>query len=140
MPSPTRYAAIRETPLSVDETLARVMGPSIGGVGLFVGVVRDHDHGESVSELDYTQHPSAEAELARCLDRAGAGFDGVHLAVEHRVGRLKVGDLAVVVAAGAAHRAPALEACRFLIDDLKTQVPIWKRQHLDTGVTEWVGL
>ncbi len=140
MPDPTRHAAIRETRLSVDETLARVTGPSIGGIGLFVGVVRDHDHGESVSELDYTQHPSAEAELARCLTRTGAKFGDVHLAVEHRVGRLRVGDLAVVVAAGAAHRGPALEACRFLIDDLKHQVPIWKRQHLETGVTEWVGL
>lgn len=135
-----RHAVIRETRLSVDETLARVLGPTIGGVGLFVGIVRNHDHGEAVSELDYTQHPSAEEELRRCLDRAGQRFEGVGLAVEHRVGRLRVGDLAVVVAAGAAHRGPALDACRFLIDDLKSQVPIWKRQYLDTGVTEWVGL
>lgn len=140
MPEPTRHAAIRETRLSVDETLTRVMGPAIGGIGLFVGVVRNHDHGDSVSELDYSQHPSAEAELRRCLERTAALFESVDLAVEHRVGSLAVGDLAVVVAAGAAHRGPALEACRFLIDDLKTQVPIWKRQHLESGVSEWVGL
>ena len=140
MTSPVRAARITEAPLSVDRLLGLVQDPIIGGIALFVGVVRDHDSGAGVVSLDYTQHPSAEAALARCADETAADHDVVALAVEHRTGHLEVGDLAVVVAVGAVHRGPALAACAHLINTLKAEVPIWKEQRFASGTTAWVGL
>ena len=135
-----RTARTSAEPLSVDTMLDAVRDPRVGGIGLFVGVVRDHDHGAAVTSLDYTAHPSAAATLAACAERTAAAYDVLGVAVAHRTGHLEVGDLAVVVAVGAAHRQAALEACRYLIDTLKEQVPIWKEQALTSGATEWVGL
>jgi molybdopterin synthase catalytic subunit len=135
-----REASVSDEPLSVDRLLAAVRDPAVGGVALFLGVVRDHDHGASVTSLDYTAHPSAVAALTTCAERTAAAYDVLAVAVSHRTGHLEVGDLAVVVAVGAAHRQAALEACRHLIDTLKEQVPIWKEQALTDGSTEWVGL
>jgi len=140
MSSAVREASIGEGPISVDRLLARVQDPAVGGIALFVGVVRDHDEGQDVTSLDYTAHPSAQAMLAACAERTAAAHDILALAVEHRVGHLEVGDLAVVVAAGAVHRAEALAACRQLIDDLKAEVPIWKEQRFSSGEAEWVGI
>jgi molybdopterin synthase catalytic subunit len=140
MASAVREASIGDGPISVDRLLQRVQAPTVGGIALFVGVVRDHDEGHDVTSLDYTAHPSAQAVLMACAERTAAAHDIVALAVEHRVGHLEVGDLAVVVAAGAVHRAEALAACRELIDDLKAEVPIWKEQLFVTGEAEWVGL
>ena len=133
-------AAVRDAPLSVDEVLEAVRHPSCGGVALFVGVVRDHDHGDPVTALAYSAHPSATTELeAVCREVLGRS-EAVRVAAVHRSGDLVVGDLAVVVAAAAAHRGQAIDACRDLIDTLKSRVPIWKEQHLADGSTEWVGL
>ena len=140
MTSPVRAARITEAPLSVDRLLQLVQDRSVGGIALFVGVVRDHDSGADVVSLDYSQHPTAEATLIRCAEQAAAAYDVVAVAVEHRVGHLEVGDLAVVVAVGAVHRGPALAACAWLIDTLKAEVPIWKEQRFVSGTTAWVGL
>jgi molybdopterin synthase catalytic subunit len=132
--------ALRDQPLSVDELLDAVRHPSCGGVALFVGVVRDHDHGEAVTALDYEAHPSALETMTRvCADVAGRS-QARRVAAVHRTGALQVGDLAVVVAAAAPHRAQAFDACRDLIDTLKSETPIWKHQSLGDGSTEWVGL
>lgn len=140
MTSPVRAARITEAPLSVDRLLGLVQDPTVGGIALFIGVVRDHDSGAGVASLDYSQHPGAEAVLARCAEETAAVHDVVALAVEHRVGHLEVGDPAVVVAVGAVHRGPALAACAHLIDVLKAEVPIWKEQHYVSGEAAWVGL
>ena len=134
------YAAIVDGPLGVDSLLARVADRRVGGIGVFVGVIRERDSDAEVSSLDYTAHPRAAEALRLCADRVAADFDVLSVAVEHRIGHLEVGDLAVVVAVGAVHRGPALEACRRLIDDLKTEVPIWKEQHFADGQVGWVGL
>ena len=78
--------------------------------------------------------------LAQCAERVAAQHDVIGVAVEHRAGHLEVGDLAVVVVAGAAHRHAALSACTQLIDDIKASVPIWKEQHFSSGASAWVGL
>lgn len=131
---------VRETPLSVDEALAAVRHRDCGGIAVFLGVVREHDHGAHVQDLDYTAHPQAVATM-RAICEAVAGRDlGVRLAAVHRTGSLEVGDLAVVVAAAAAHRGQAFDACREVIDALKERVPIWKHQHFSDGSEEWVGL
>lgn len=131
---------VREEALSVDEVLAAVRHPKCGGIALFVGVVRDHDHGEQVDALDYSAHPSALATLRQVCEQVGARHSVVRIAAVHRTGHLEVGDLAVVVGVAAAHRGEALTACRDLIDTLKSTVPIWKHQQFADGSDEWVGL
>ena len=140
MASPVRAARVLDEPLSVDRLLGVVLSPAVGGVALFLGVVRDHDQDAAVVSLDYTQHPTAAQVLWRCAEQATADHDVVAVAVEHRVGHLEVGDLAVVVAVAAVHRGPALAACAQLIDTLKSEVPIWKEQRFASGEVAWVGL
>ncbi|MEU2944066.1 molybdenum cofactor biosynthesis protein MoaE [Nocardiopsis alba] len=137
-------AVVRDTPLSVDEVLAAVAHPRAGGTAVFIGTVRDHDHGRDVSALSYSAHPTVEARLREVMEKvlsntSVAGRPVVRMAAAHRVGDLRIGDLAVVVAAAAEHREEAFAACRRLIDDLKAQVPIWKNQAFEDGATEWVG-
>jgi molybdopterin synthase catalytic subunit len=107
---------------------------------LFVGVVRDHDHGAEVAALDYSAHPSVVASLRAVCEEVGARHSAARLAAVHRTGHLEVGDTAVVVAVSAAHRGEAFTACRDLIDTLKATVPIWKHQRFADGSDEWVGL
>lgn len=140
MSSRVRLAEISDGPLSVDRLLGLVGDRGTGGIAIFVGVVRERDGDEEVTSLDYTQHPTAAAALRASAERVAAAYEVRAVAVEHRIGHLEVGDLAVVVATGAVHRGPALEACRALIDDLKSTVPIWKEQHLTSGEVSWVGL
>lgn len=134
------YACLREDPLSVDRALSAVSSPDVGGIALFVGTIRDLDEGHQVGALDYTHHPLAEAGLRDVAQRVSLDHDVVSVAVEHRTGHLEIGDIAVVVAVGAVHRAPALAACARLIDDLKSEVPIWKQQTYASGGQHWVGL
>ncbi len=134
-----RLAEVRDVPLSVDEVLGAVEDPGAGGTAIFVGTVRDEDHGRTVTRLSYSAHPKAADEMRTVMAKVAADH-GVHaIAAAHRVGDLEIGDLAVVVAAACAHRAEAFEACRALIDDLKTSVPIWKHQVFADGQEEWVG-
>jgi molybdopterin synthase catalytic subunit len=134
-----RLVDLRDTPLSVDEVLAALDDPAAGGMTLFVGRVRDHDQGKGVTGLDYSAHPTAMASLQHVCDRVAAAHDIHALAAVHRVGRLEVGDLAVIVAAAAAHRGQAFAAARDLIDTLKAEVPVWKHQEFSDGTEEWVG-
>lgn len=134
-----RLCALREEPLEVAEVLAAVGDDAAGGVTLFVGAVRDHDSDQQVDALEYSAHPTAEQRLREVLEEVAARHDVHALAAVHRVGRLEVGDLAVVVAAAAAHRGQAFEASRDLIDTLKSTVPIWKHQLFSDGSEEWVG-
>lgn len=128
-------------PLSLDLHVRAVTAPSHGAVATFVGVVRDHDpsvQGE-VTHLEYSAHPDAEAIIARIVDEVAAER-GASLAVTHRVGMLAVGDAAIVAAAGAAHRAEAFEACREVVERVKAEAPIWKREILADGSHTWVGI
>jgi molybdopterin synthase catalytic subunit len=133
-----RMAELRDAPLSVDEVREAVMDPGAGGIALFAGAVRNHDHGRDVVRLSYSAHPSAAAELRRVCEKVAAEFDVTALAAVHRVGELAVGDLAVVVAVSCPHRAEAFAACRALIDELKRRVPVWKQQLFSGGDSEWV--
>lgn len=133
-----RLLDLREVALDPAEVLAAVDDPAAGGVNLFVGVVRDHDRGESVDHLDYTAHPSALARLQEVAEGVAAEFEVVALAAVHRTGHLEIGDIAVVVAVSAAHRAQAYDASRALIDRLKAGVPVWKHQVFGDGREEWV--
>jgi molybdopterin synthase catalytic subunit len=129
---------LRTEALSVDEIRAAAADPAAGAIALFLGIVRDHDHGRGVTALSYSAHPSATEELARVAEKIAASYPILSLAVAHRTGDLEIGDLAVVAAVGAAHRDVAFTACHALIDDLKATVPIWKHQYFADGDSEWV--
>lgn len=139
LPPVVRLADIRETPLSVDEVTTAVADAAAGGVTVFVGAVRDHDENKSVVGLEYSAHPTALAQLTEVAEEVGKEYDVLAVAAVHRVGRLAIGDAAVVVATAAAHRGEAFEASRALIDRLKERVPIWKHQLFADGTDEWVG-
>jgi molybdopterin synthase catalytic subunit len=131
-------AEVRSEPLSVDEVHDAVADPRAGGIALFTGTVRDHDHGRDVQRLSYSAHPTAEAELRRVCEKIAADFEVTAIAAVHRVGDLTIGDLAVVVAVSCSHRAEAFTACRALIDELKQSLPVWKHQVFGDGESEWV--
>jgi molybdopterin synthase catalytic subunit len=132
-------AEVSEGPISVDTVIDAVRHPRAGGIGTFIGVVREQDGGRAVEALEYTSHPSAPAALREIAQKVGAAGEVIRVAVVHRVGHLEVGDIAVVVAVSAAHRASALEGCRELIDAVKSGAPIWKHQMFEDGADEWVG-
>lgn len=137
------HTEIRTSPLSVDELLALVADPAAGGTALFLGTVRDHTPeapGAVVTGLEYEAHPRAAELLREVAEKVATDHDLVALAAVHRVGPLAVGDTAVVVVASAAHRGQAFDACRALIDTLKEQVPIWKREGFQDGSHTWVGI
>lgn len=137
--SRVRLVALREEPLDVAEVVAALDDDVSGGLTLFVGRVRDHDHGRGVTGLDYSAHPTALAEMTGVCEQVARDHDVHGVAAVHRVGSLAVGDIAVVVAATATHRGVAFEASRDLIDTLKATVPIWKHQQFTDGSDEWVG-
>ena len=101
-----RIAELRETPLSVDEVYAAVTTEAAGGIAVFAGAVRDHDHGQSVTGLSYSAHPSAATQLRNVAEHIAERFDVHAVAAVHRVGDLAIGDLAVVVAVATSHRPP----------------------------------
>jgi len=132
-------ATVTDAPLDRAALEAFVQTSADGAVVTFEGVIRDHDHGSGVSALDYEAHPDAEAFLREVCESLAAE-SGLRVAAAHRVGHLVVGDVALIAAVAAPHRADAFAACARLVDEIKQRVPIWKRQHLDDGVSEWVGL
>lgn len=125
-------------PLSVEALLAAVRDPSRGAVAIFVGDVRNHHGGREVLRLEYSAYePMAEKECHAIIEDAERRWP-VSLALAHRLGALEVGEAAVVVAASASHRGEAFEACRWVIDELKRRVPIWKREYYADGTVAWV--
>ncbi len=129
--------------LSLAEAEAAVLAPSRGALVSFVGVARDtsvhHDEARRVVALEFEAYaPMALAELAQIEAEAASRWPGVGTWVAHRIGRLGIGEAAVIVAAAAPHRAEAFEACRYLIEELKKRLPIFKREHYEDG-SSWVG-
>lgn len=136
---PDVLALITDGPIDFAAVHAFVLAPEHGAVATFHGVVRNHDHDQAVHGLDYQAHPDASRFLEDCCRRVSEET-GLRVAAAHRVGELVVGDTALVAAVSAAHRAEAFAACERVVELIKAEVPIWKRQHLSSGTTEWVGL
>lgn len=132
-------AAVTQEPLDLAAHEAAVADPAAGAVVAFDGVVRNHDDGRAVTELEYHGHPTA-SEVVRQVAESIAAREGViAVAVSHRVGMLKIGDIALAAAVSAAHRGEAFAACSDLVDEVKHRLPVWKRQVFDDGTDEWVG-
>jgi molybdopterin synthase catalytic subunit len=133
-----RLVGISDEPLTTERHEAAVEHAEAGARVVFCGVVRDHDSGRGVVELEYLGHPSAERVLTEIAERFAAEPDVLALAVSHRVGTLAVGDIALVAAVATAHRREAFEICGRLVDEVKSTLPIWKRQVFTDGSDEWV--
>lgn len=135
-----RHVELTDQPLSLDRCIAAVRGAGMGGIVTFTGMVRLHSRGTTIDHLEYEAYaPMAIKVMTQLCDEIEAEIAGTRIAVEHRVGYLQIGDIAVVIAAAAPHRAEAFTACRAMIDRLKDRVPIWKKE-ISVDGAEWVGL
>jgi molybdopterin synthase catalytic subunit len=125
-------------PIGLDDLVVAVAAPDRGGVATFLGLVRDHQDGRAVLRLEYSSYePMTEAEAGRIVAEAEARWP-VRVALRHRLGALTVGETAVAVAAASAHRAPAFEACRWVMEEVKHRLPIWKKEFYADGTVSWV--
>jgi len=122
---------------SLRETLSN---PKAGAANIFEGIVRNHHEGRAVASLHYEAHEAlAQKEGEAILREAAEKFDVMHVSASHRIGHLNIGDMAVWVGASAAHRAEAYEASRYIIEEIKKRLPIWKKEFWDDGEHHWVG-
>jgi molybdopterin synthase catalytic subunit len=135
-------AAVTTDVLDLAAHLAAVSDPRAGAVATFVGQVRDHDPSVQgpVVALDYTAHPDAATVLRRLVEQASATPGVLGAAVSHRLGLLAVGEAAIVAAVSTAHRALAFEVCSTLVETVKAELPVWKREVLADGSHVWVGV
>ena len=133
-------AALTDQPISLAEHEELVSHQAAGAVVGFVGMIRDHDGGRQVAKLEYSAHPSAADILAEVVAAVAAQSTGTRaIAASHRIGVLQIGEAALVVAVAADHRQAAFATCSQLVDVIKAQLPVWKRQVFADGTDEWVG-
>ena len=133
------FAAVVRDPIDPAEILARVGANEDGAALLFVGVVRDYNDGRSVGCVRYDAYEQmAVAVLTEIAGEASDMLGTDRIAVVHRVGDLVVGDVSVAIAVSSPHRAEAFEASRFVIEEIKKRLPVWKKERYGDGVEEWV--
>ncbi len=132
-------AGVCEQPIDLDAIVAAVTDRAAGAVVSFAGVVRDHDDGRDVADLEYHAHPSADRVVAEVAAEVAARFGVIAIGVQHRVGLLTVGDIALAATVASAHRREAFAACAELVEQVKHRLPVWKRQVFADGSDEWVG-
>jgi molybdopterin synthase catalytic subunit len=122
------------TPIDRDQVVHSVASAKAGAVVTFDGIVRNHARGKPVTHLYYEAYPEmAKTEMAKIREQALKRWPLHGLSIVHRTGRLGIGESSVFIAVASAHRADGFEACRFVIDTLKTSVPIWKKEHYEDG-------
>ncbi|GCE27900.1 hypothetical protein KDA_33840 [Dictyobacter alpinus] len=125
-------------PLDREALVAAVSDPSVGGIVVFEGVVRDNARGKNVRYLEYDVYEEmARQQIASIIEEARQRWSVERVAVAHRFGRLEIGEASVIIVVATPHRSEAFEACRYLIDTLKSTVPIWKKEVATNG-EEWV--
>ncbi len=131
--------AIVARPIDASALIAEVASNANGAISLFLGTVRDVNDGRTVTGMEYSAYEAMAAhELASIANEAAEKFGGVTLVAEHRTGSLALGDISVAIAAAHPHRRQALDATRFVIEEIKRRLPIWKREHYADGSLEWV--
>ena len=133
-----RIAAVTDQPLDVAAHADAVRLDAAGAEVSFCGVVRDHDHGRTVVQLEYSGYPTAEQVLREVAEEVAADPCVLAVAVSHRIGVLAIGDVALVASVTAAHRKQAFDSCQRLVEQAKARLPIWKRQLFADGTDEWV--
>ena len=132
-------ARIVERPIDVRQLIAAVEEHRFGAISVFLGTVRDTNDGRDVSGIEYSSYVAmAETEMLSILDEAEIRFGVQSIEVAHRIGSLEPGELSVAIAAASAHRDPAMDCTRFVIEEIKRRVPIWKLEHYKDGTREWI--
>ncbi|MGI8609591.1 MAG: molybdenum cofactor biosynthesis protein MoaE [Candidatus Dormibacteria bacterium] len=127
-------------PIAIEALLSGLPGPADGAVATFAGVVRDNQDGRAVDHLEYEAHElMAEQQMSKLSADATGRWGLSAVTMQHRLGPMAIGEASVVIAVAAPHRAEALEACRWLIDTLKAEVPIFKNEFYADGGSSWVG-
>lgn len=117
----------------------KVKKSAYGAVATFIGTVRDNSEGKQVLYLEYETYPDmAKKKLTEIAIEIQARWDSIDVAIVHRVGRLEIGETAIVIAVGSAHRLEAFQACQHAIDRIKEIVPIWKKEFYENG-SAWIG-
>lgn len=135
----TIAARLVREPIDASALVARVSRPANGAVLLFIGVVREVNDGREVSGIEYSAYePMAARELSDIASEAADRFGVTDIAVEHRLGELALEEASVGIAVAHRHRAEAYDASRWIIEEIKRRVPIWKREHYADGTREWV--
>jgi molybdopterin synthase catalytic subunit/molybdopterin converting factor small subunit len=130
---------VQSAPLDLDAVVAQVADAAAGAIATFIGTTRTHSRGRTVTHLEYDAYPEmAEAEMARIAAAVMRRHDVLGVAIAHRTGHVPIGEASVIIAVSAAHRGPALDACREAIDTLKQTVPVWKKEVFEGG-EEWIG-
>lgn len=133
-------AQIVNRPIDVAAITQEVAADAHGAISIFIGTVRDENEARAVTGLEYSAYePMAATELKTIVREAAARFETQAIVVEHRVGTLAVGEISLAIAAGHARRANAMDATRYVVEQLKRRVPIWKLEHYADGVREWLG-
>jgi molybdopterin synthase catalytic subunit len=133
------HAAIVSDPIDTNELVARVGAAEHGAVLLFLGTVRDHNDGRPVHGVGYEAYEEmARAVLTTVAEEAASKLETGAVAVEHRVGELAVGDVSVAIAVAAPHRAPAYQASRYVIEEIKKRLPVWKHERYADGEARWL--
>lgn len=126
-------------PFDLDALRRRLAFPHAGALATFEGRVRDHNDGRPVVTLEYEAFAAlAEKEGARILAEVREKFPVLDAICVHRTGSLRPGDLAVWIGVASAHRAAAFDACRYVLDEAKARVPIWKKEHYADGASVWI--
>ena len=132
-------AELVRAPLDVTALLTAAAHPACGAVNLFLGTTRDHHQGRRVLRLEYEAYDRMALAALETLERAASErFQLAHCAIVHRLGDVPVTEASVAVVTSAAHRAAAFDAARWVMDELKRSVPIWKKEHFEGGDTAWV--
>ena len=130
---------ITQEPVTLQNFFSWLPNKSCGALASFVGIVRNHDNGRTVKKLFYECYFSvAEKMIERIVEESKRKWDVKQVRVIHRVGSLEIGEVAVAIAVSASHRAEAFAACRFIIEEIKKKVPIWKKEIFEDGTSEWV--
>jgi molybdopterin synthase catalytic subunit len=131
--------AVSATAIDISAARKAVADNSCGALVVFEGWIRNHNEGQQVERLGYEVYrPLAEKEGARIIDEALERFAVSNAVCIHREGLLELGEVAVIVCVSSAHRGDAFDACRYIIDQTKIRLPIWKKEHYVSGVSEWV--
>jgi molybdopterin synthase catalytic subunit len=130
---------VQPDPLDLAQLVSQVADPAAGAIATFIGTTRETNRGRTVTHLEYDAYPEmAEAEMAKIADAVAGRHDIAKVAMAHRTGHVPIGEASVIIAVSAAHRGPAMDACREAIDTLKQTVPVWKKEIFEGG-EEWIG-
>ena len=133
------HTRISTTPLNIQDAYDFVSDPAHGAADVFIGAVRNHHEGQSVSGITYDVHEElAEQVFQEICAEAQKLWDGIKIYMSHYKGQLDIGGISVMIAVSSAHRAESFEACRYAIEELKKRSPVWKQEHYEHGPSEWL--